>query len=278
LLFASIVVSLLFLLSCNSTEPDVTEEFSIELELTNTAGTPLEGYQVTIYQKDYRVFISNFYHRPQATIVFSNQNPYFIRLEITDYFDNLIRTLGNQSFEAGTHVMSWDGENELGEVVRDGIYKIKAKYYDDDNNLIFQDRFLAYKLGEFDAYHSQYITDTNGKVQSTDKVPFPKLYCNEDIHIYDDMTEFLGYANFSATSDTMVVVVTAPDETSRHHYFRIRNAKNVLNLNWDTMLYDQDKTTLFRNLPTLPDAPIQPKATQDDLTNNLKCCFPNAFN
>lgn len=273
--------TLLLLMSCKSTEPDVAEEFSLQIKLTNTAGTPLEGYKITIFQKDFAMFWPGYEGRPVTQIKFSTQDNCRVQIAISDYFNNHIRNLVDQQYPMGTHVILWDSKNDAGDVIRDGIYKIRAKYYDPEDRLLFSDLFLAYKLGEQDAGLSPYCTDSTGTVQSTDITAFPILYCHDSIRIYDDNAEFVRYQSFTSSSDSMKVVITAPDETSRSHYFRINKSKNILNLNWDMLQAETDKNPGYRSTaikPTHMEPLTNPKHPADDLSNKLHCCFPNPFN
>lgn len=271
------LLAFLFLMSCNSTEPEVSDEFSLEIKLTNTAGTPLEGYRLAIFQKDLNAWNPGIAKKSSTCIRFDTQNNYRVEIVITDYFNNQIRTLSDQLCSAGSNFLHWDGRNDAGNVIRDGIYKIKARYYDLDDNLIFSDMFLAYQLGEFDASLAPYITDLNGEVYSTDITPFPILYCLESICILDSNGEYLSDQIFSATSDSMEIVIVAPDKTSRSHYFRINKGRNILNLNWDTLLEDTEEAQILC-VPSLPLNSAEPHITHKQFTNKLYGCFPNPFN
>jgi len=146
-----------------------------------------------------------------------------------------------------------------------------------DPNGIFSDMFLAYRLGEFDASLAPYITDLNGEVYSTDITPFPILYCLESICILGSNGEYLSDLSFSATSDSMEIVIVAPDKTSRSHYFRINKGRNILNLNWDTLVEDTEGAQILC-VPSLPLNSAEPNITHKQFTNKLYGCFPNPFN
>jgi len=161
-----------------------------------------------------------------------------VEVLVKDYFGNIVRKLLNEVVQRGDHTTSWDAKNDAGENVRDGIYKIILSYYNVADSLLFSKSSLAYKFGEFLTEEAQYITNHRGMIVSDDIVPFPVLYCTDEIRLYDVFGRNIGGRSFSNTSNTMVVLVSTPDgEETRQHFFNIKNGRNRLDLNWDLMNY-----------------------------------------
>jgi len=52
-LIVCLVFVLFLLLSCDSVSPDEQEDFSIDINLSNSNDSPLAGYKVTIFQKNF---------------------------------------------------------------------------------------------------------------------------------------------------------------------------------------------------------------------------------
>ncbi|MFA7546233.1 MAG: hypothetical protein GX122_07040 [Candidatus Cloacimonetes bacterium] len=231
---------LLIVSSCNSVKPETQEEpFSIEISLKDSSSKPLHGYKVSIFQKDYKSFVTSSLGSGASTIVrWTNADTCRVEVLVKDYFGNIVRKLLNEVVQRGDHTTSWDAKNDAGENVRDGIYKIILSYYNVADSLLFSKSSLAYKFGEFLTEEAQYITNHRGMIVSDDIVPFPVLYCTDEIRLYDVFGRNIGGRSFSNTSNTMVVLVSTPDgEETRQHFFNIKNGRNRLDLNWDLMNY-----------------------------------------
>jgi hypothetical protein len=239
-LLALAVVLFLFLMSCDSVSPEDKENFAIEFTLTNSEGVSLSGYRVSIVQKDWNNLL------PGATKYSTSfecvvKDSYRVQISITDYFNNPVRSIHNATLIPGAHRFNWNKLNDNNELVRDGIYRIKVNYYTQTDSLAFTDSCLAYLLSEFNADLSPYVTNASGMFVSHDVLPFPVLYCQEPVPCKDESGNIIDEIDFSATSDSMLVIVTSPYGESRSHYFRLHNGKNVLNLNWDTLTgYDKN--------------------------------------
>ncbi|MDD2229206.1 MAG: FlgD immunoglobulin-like domain containing protein [Candidatus Cloacimonetes bacterium] len=278
------------LLSCNSTtKPAEPEAFSLKITLTDTAGNPLEGYKAAVFQKDYSYFlgINPQHYRPSTTVSFTLAAPHSVDIIVQDYFGKLVQSLLlSEPYVPGSHHINWNGKDNAGNTVRDGIYKIVAKYYDGET-LVYTGTSLAYKLGEFkNIAIYPYETDANGEISSSDITPFPVLYCTETFKHLGAQQEDLGDLRFSETSDTMEVAIEHNGVT-KHQYFKMKNRANVLSLNWDTMA-TVTKTHFLAGAPssetnktsqTLTEKPLTIKesgATRylDELKNN----YPNPFN
>jgi len=229
-----LLMMLVFLQACDSVSPDGDEDFSIELTLTDSSGAALNGYAVSIFPKNH-YFTGMSMGRPETTFQFDQIMSYRVDVKITDYFDNAVRELTNSVLTAGIHRFVWNGRNDQGNVVRDGIYKIKVQYFDESKTPVFSDFCLAYKLDEVYLGASPYITDSYGKVTTNNILPFPILYCQEDIRTMDENGNALGTLDFATTSDSMIVVITSPTEESKYLFFRIGKGSNKLKINWDTL-------------------------------------------
>lgn len=59
---------------------------------------------------------------PATTIAFDLPENSSVELEIYDISGRKVRTVVNESMEAGTHRVNWDGRDETGNQVASGIY------------------------------------------------------------------------------------------------------------------------------------------------------------
>ncbi len=260
-LFALAIVLFLLLLSCDSVSPEDKEGFAIEFTLSNSEGVSLSGYRVCIVQKDWNNLLPG-ETKHSTSFGCIVKDSYRVQISITDYFNNPVRSIHNATLTPGAHSFSWNKLNDDNELVRDGIYRIKVNYYTQADSLAFTDSCLAYLLGELNADLSPYVTNAAGMFVSHDILPFPVLYCREPVPCKDEQGNDIGEIDFSATSDSMLVIVTSPQGESRTHYFRMRNGKNVLNLNWDTLTgYDENTVKQIKK----SNNPSSPKLTISEL-------------
>jgi hypothetical protein len=268
------VVAMLMLVSCNnSTEPEATEPFKIQITLKNNVAVPLEGYRVAIFQDDYQISANAY--RPQTSISFELANDYHVIVDITDYFDAPVKTLVDTQLSAGQHRFVWNGWNANNQVVRDGIYKVRARYYL-GSNLVFSDLIYAYKLAEMDVNHSPYFTDAQGMIVEEYKIPFPVLYYDRPLPHLGASGELLGDYTFSTATK---VLIKDMEGVTRYTVFGLRNGANILNLNWDTMPLDNADKQAETAVPkqVLSSVP-QPKNSDPEFVNKLNQNYPNPFN
>jgi subtilisin family serine protease len=64
---------------------------------------------------------------PKTTIRFTLSNPAQTRIEIYDAAGRMIRTLINESRNAGVHQVTWDGMDDAGKLVGSGVYFYRLK-------------------------------------------------------------------------------------------------------------------------------------------------------
>jgi hypothetical protein len=62
---------------------------------------------------------------PQTTLAFSLRERGVMTLRVYDVSGALVRTLANESFDAGAHTLLWDGRNDAGQPVSSGVYFYK---------------------------------------------------------------------------------------------------------------------------------------------------------
>jgi hypothetical protein len=276
----------MLLFSCNKpTESESLDDFNLTVTLTNSDGIPLSGYKASVFQKDWEYFTGygtgkGGGYRPATVVLFNVKNACTVKTLVTDYFDRPVRVLTDEAMAAGRHQVLWNGMDDDDNIVRDGVYKIKVSYSDGDSPF-FTDFRLAYKLSEINIDLVPYETDVNGQIISDNVIPFPKLYCIEPMHNTDEMGNELGEMNFSATSDTMEIVISDAQGNVKYAYFKMHKGANIVNLNWDEMTSgsssNHEKRTPIKSSETRFEATIAPKEPPL-LENRLECVYPNPFN
>ncbi|MBN2070960.1 MAG: T9SS type A sorting domain-containing protein [Candidatus Krumholzibacteriota bacterium] len=75
---------------------------------------------------------------PSTTIKFSIANKGHVSLKVYNVAGQLVSTLTNKVWEAGSHDIAWDGTNDLGSSVASGVYfyKLKADNYESTKKMI----------------------------------------------------------------------------------------------------------------------------------------------
>lgn len=277
-----LLLLLTILLSCsNSTKPDDNDPFSIRLKLVDNSGNPLQGYRITIIQNNFdgiENYLSlNKDHRSETFFRYYMEADYYVEFKIYDYFNQPVKTIIDTFQVRGSHTVVWNGKDDAGNSVRDGVYKAIIIYYDDYNckNVAFSDKCYPYLLGECIIDQSHYTTDANGELFTENIIPFPILYCNVPVKVIDETGNEIRDFVFS---DTMKVTIESPNQEYRSCIFRIINGKNILNLNWATMTQVDEKAnkhTAFPVFNTMENRIIKEKLPPP---NQFYGNYPNPFN
>jgi hypothetical protein len=267
------------LLSCSSpTSNDNTlTPFSLKIILKDADQQPLSHYIVGIYPPNLTYQPQN---RASTTIRFSLAESYHVKLDIQDYFGNHECNLVDQTLVPGLHQVLWNGHDEDCNAVKiDGLYQCRIEYFNGAQS-VFKDSVYAYKLEGFNDAQAPYETDDNGQCLITNKLPFPILYCNQEVMNTDESNNELGSIDFS---DQFEIYVCLTDDSGqliaeRDKIFTIHDGENILNLNWATM----DRTSaiptnkLTENTKAVPVNNVM-KNTKD-VINKLYPVYPNPFN
>ncbi len=274
-----LLLLLTILLSCsNSTKPDDNDPFSIRLKLVDNSDNPLQGYRITINQNNYNGTGNDFYantnHRSYTTFAYYIEGDYKVNLRIYDFFNRPIRTIIDTTQIHGNYHVSWDGKDDEGILVRDGVYKAEIKYYNGEE-VVFSDRCYPYILCEFNMEQSHYLTDVNGELFTENIIPFPRLYCNVPVKVLDEQGNEIRDFVFS---DTMEVTIESPNQEYRSCIFRIINGKNILNLNWDTMTQVDETTKKTITSTEVNHRKTNIKHTAEPPINQFFGNYPNPFN
>jgi len=225
-------VSILLLVACHhSTSPD--ESFSADIALTGSDGLPMEGCLVTLsslpYPYDYTC------GRPVTVINVSvPSDTLYATVSITDYWGTHISMLAEGHLAAGQHSFSWNGRNDDGESISDGVYKMVAIFTDpdtDDTVSSYTGFTYLYQALSADYPHVK-TTDTAGCVRFTDITPLPGLYCREQIPQYSEDGSLEGYMDLSSLS---WILAENPDGEVRTMQVSMTTGGNRYNLLWDAM-------------------------------------------
>jgi hypothetical protein len=64
---------------------------------------------------------------PETTIRYQIHKPGTVKLEIYNLLGQIVRTLVDQSQNAGEHLASWDGRDDAGREVSSGVYLYRLK-------------------------------------------------------------------------------------------------------------------------------------------------------
>jgi len=128
------------------------------------------------------------------------------------------------------HQIIWNGEDEEGSKVRDGIYKMDISYYDPDNleEPLSTVSNLMYIFREFDWHQSPHVTDENGYVTDDSILSYPVLYFEDRLPIISEDGQIKGEIIFNDV--TRISVYNDDDEPLMTHDFQIKNGVNRIDL------------------------------------------------
>jgi len=90
------------------------------LQNTPSAPTPVASGKVNSLQQNY----PNPFN-PQTTIAFSIKDRGLVTLKVYNVAGELVRTIADEQFTAGSHTKVWDGRNDAGQPVSSGVYFYK---------------------------------------------------------------------------------------------------------------------------------------------------------
>jgi hypothetical protein len=173
---ALLCVSILLLVACHhSTSPD--ESFSADIALTGSDGLPMKAVWSRFPRCHIRMTTQC--GRPVTVINVSvPSDTLYATVSITDYWGTHISMLAEGHLAAGQHSFSWNGRNDDGECISDGVYKMVAIFTDpdtDDTVSSYTGFTYLYQALSADYPHVK-TTDTAGCVRFTDITPLPGLY------------------------------------------------------------------------------------------------------
>jgi flagellar hook assembly protein FlgD len=228
-----VLISLcLLLLSCGSSS---LYEFSLKIKLIDAEQNPLSGYRIGISTPAIQ---NSDKSRFETSIPFRVVQPCLVNIEVQDYFGKHIETLCNDSLATGNHCIVWSMFGEEAREISDGIYRIKAEYFV-DNQSIFCDYAYCYKLCWRNTEASPYITNENGEVTIDDILPFPGFYCTEEVPITDEQSCDLGAIMDFGVGYQIIVSETDSTGNSTGEYrdvmLRLQNTANSVTLVWDDL-------------------------------------------
>jgi|GEM_PF-1742418 len=266
ILFTIMLAALL--ISCSDSTGPADNAFSLKVTLRDAAGNPLEGYRIAFHQDDLEGLWGT--GRPATVFTFTIFSTAVAELKIYDFGGSQIRLLDEGEHAAGNYNIVWDGKNDLGQRVPDGVYRAVLNCYV-NSVLVKTEECYPFLLAWLDASTSPYLTDANGQFNSTDITPFPALYCDKTVQHYDENGTSLGTIELNTTTR---IVFQAPDETCRKAVFQIKLGKNTLNFVWEEL-----ETTQAAAASAVPEqANATPTAPAPGKGKLPLYNYPNPFN
>ncbi len=207
--------------------------FSLTLEVVDGDGAPLEGLQVSLvsdlpYYYDEKINGP----KPAVSIPFTAALPCSVHLMIEDVYGEPVRLLLAQgSIPAGQYTVQWNGLDGVGAQQASGVYKTHLRCFDDETGeLLFDDSADMYMAIIDPARMSVGVTDTEGRLEITDKRLFPHLCDAPDITARDETAEAIGTISFT---DAMRIGLHDPVQGAYGVFYRDVAGPGTLELVWN---------------------------------------------
>ncbi|MDP8202192.1 MAG: FlgD immunoglobulin-like domain containing protein [Candidatus Tenebribacter burtonii] len=225
------------------------EDFSFSVTVKDTDGNPVEGLNISLLNKINCPFWNelNWETRAQTTIVLTISYDCNIELYVEDIERNRIRTLINEEIFQGFHNIIWNGTDDDGNYLPNGVYYSTVVFTRNDT-ISFQAERTMYlmSLGE---YHKNGTTDTEGKFSTINRKPFINLSDADSLEVVDCDGNTWGLQTFS---DTTAVCITDPenDDFLQIEFMRIADKNNEINITWNP----ENKTIIKNTKKTISPA------------------------
>lgn len=150
--------------ACNDATPPDPPQNDITGLVVDDLGQPVAGATVVLQlNTDPSIYESP--DKPQTQIEWELPEPCEMRVWISSYCDgDVLRLLMDGLLPAGVHMLTWDGTNEAGLVLPDGIYRYHLVTETGESTVAFP--ILHHGYGSFDAETAlapQATTDAQGR-------------------------------------------------------------------------------------------------------------------
>ncbi len=208
------------------------EDFSFSVTIKDTDGNPVEGLNISLLNKINCPFWEEFpwTTRAQTTITLTISYECTTEVYIEDIERNRIRTLMNEEVEPGYHNVNWNGTDDNGIYLPNGVYYSTVVLTRSDT-ISFQAERTIY-LMSFSDSHKNGTTNSEGNFSTISKKAFINFSDVDSLEIVD---EDGGSYGMQAFSDTTAICITDPenDELLQIEFMRITDKNNKISITWD---------------------------------------------
>jgi len=208
------------------------EDFSFSVTVKDTDGNPVEGLNISLLNKINCPFWDEFQRvtRAQTTIVLTISYDCNTELYVEDIERNRIRTLMNEEVQPGYHHVIWNGTNDDGIYLPNGVYHSTLVLTRSDT-ISFQAERTMY-LMSFSENHKNGNTDSVGNFNTISKKAFINFSDVDSLQVVDYDGNIWGMQTFS---DTTAICISDPenDELLQIEFMRITDKNNEINITWD---------------------------------------------
>jgi len=216
-LVSVILTALLLTPGCSDEDPTTTEEFQVTIVVTDDAGNPLEGLDLSLvpelpyYQDGKRIPPSvsvlgisrmRAFPNPFTAVVRVTYEFEFaghLHLGIEDIEGNEVRTLVDQPVLASSESVVWNGHDDQDQQMPSGIYTAHLVLKSETDNSVLFESSQDMMMANIDAERGIVATtDDQGKIVLKDKRLFPYLYDVEPFMASDENSDPVGMITLTA--------------------------------------------------------------------------------
>ena len=179
--------------ACNDDDPVKPAEFTVTIEVKDTAGNPVEGLRVGLLNDTPYLPGSQGAAKAAVAIQFIVAQEARVRFDIRDIEGNEIAVLVDDTLRAGWHRIMWNGNNSAEEHQPSGRYTahMVARQLG-TNNLLFEDSTdMLMSLLDTSRVPQGY-TDSAGRLILKDRKLFPHLYDRPPMEATDENAQIMG--------------------------------------------------------------------------------------
>ncbi|MCF7911398.1 MAG: hypothetical protein K9M99_02635 [Candidatus Cloacimonetes bacterium] len=197
----------LLLMSCTD---DSDSGVLFSLDVVDSAGNPVSGLLVDVNNA---VFNGPWGGRPETTISFEVGEESQIKLEIFDLQNELVRTLIDDTLDAGQHNVCWNGHNNVDEPANFGgtnifRYQMTAIKTTSGEILYQESKYMCMELLLYSYLSQVGSTDEAGSFNLENMLAFPHLFNLGEQEKYDEDGNYCGKFTLS---DSINIKLTDPE-------------------------------------------------------------------
>lgn len=219
--------------ACNDDATTPGTDFDLTVRVVDTEGNRVEGLELMV------VMDSPYYQdglsaaKAAVSIRFTVPIASPVVVTVEDAAGSLVRTLQEDTLQAGAHELRWIGDDDDGIPQYSGLYYARMIARDEAGQVVHDERQPMYMaLIDFDRA-TLGTTDVNGEIELKDKRLFPALYGDVDMHAHDENGDDMGV--FPLTH-TMRFYLRHPGAGHAETYYReVTRSGETLVLEWTGM-------------------------------------------
>lgn len=264
--------------SCSDDSPTVlppveNDPFFVEFWVVDTAGEPVEGIQITLYNDhDYLQKSAN---KAVNKTRFSLAAEARAILYVMDVEGDTVRTLVHGVLPAGVHEVTWNGLDDGGFVQYSGRYEIHLRLYEDGTTVSYADS-MGVLMSQPDSDFYFGTTYTEGNIGIDDKRLFPQLYSLPDMMAVDENGTDLG--SFNVTGAMHAIYKDPIANITLHTMVNVVAGANVITQVWDPLKASPAHPGSFLLESAGSEKPPVKSIPIPDLVDGLLLAYPNPFN